>query len=209
MPERVTAGLDTVGMRMPAHPVALHLIRAAGVPIAAPSANRFTEVSPTTAQHVRDSLGDSVDLIVDAGPTDVGIESTVLSLVSDPLLLRPGMVTREEIEAIIGRVRIAGAVDGAHPSPGLHRRHYSPRTPVIFGTPPPDRRAAAIWWRNKPDCTHAVQMPADAKEYARCLYDVLRRLDTGGWDVIAVEPVPDDDAWAGVRDRLMRAASED
>jgi L-threonylcarbamoyladenylate synthase len=209
VPARVTAGLDTVGVRMPAHPVALDLINAAGVPLAAPSANRFTEVSPTTAQHVRDSLGDLVELVIDAGPTRVGIESTVLSLVADPLLLRPGMVTREDIEAVIGPIKVGGVVDRAHPSPGLHRRHYSPHTPVILGSPPPDTCAAAMWWKNKPDCRHAVQMPADPAGYARRLYDVLRMLDRGGWDMIAIEPVPNDDAWAGVRDRLARAASKD
>jgi L-threonylcarbamoyladenylate synthase len=209
VPARVTAGLDTVGIRMPANPVALDLIGAAGVPLAAPSANKFTEVSPTTARHVLDSLGDAVDLIIDAGPADVGIESTVLSLVGDPVLLRPGMISRRDIEGIIGPVLSGTAADGAHASPGLHRRHYSPRTPVIIGSPPKDRRSACIWWRSLPDCAHAVQMPANASQYAKRLYDVLRTLDQGGWDAIAIEPVPDDDDWAGVRDRLTRAASED
>ena len=115
VPDRLTAGLDTVGIRMPAHPIALELIRESGVPIAAPSANRFTELSPTTAQHVRDGLGDRVAMILDGGRTTVGIESTVLSLAGpDAVLLRPGMVTQQEIEAVIGPVRaLAAAPEGS------------------------------------------------------------------------------------------------
>ena len=110
VPDRLTAGLDTVGVRMPANPIAQALIRESGVPIAAPSANRFTELSPTTAQHVRDALGDRIAMVLDGGRTTVGIESTVLSLAgSDAVLLRPGMVTRQEIEAVIGRGAGAGA----------------------------------------------------------------------------------------------------
>src|SRR6266851_3588534 len=120
IPDVVTAGLPSVGLRVPANAVALALLAEAGVPIAAPSANRFTELSPTTAEHVRKSLGNSVDLILDGGPTQVGIESTVLSLVGPrPLLLRPGMISAEQIERVIGKIEIAGAVtDGAHPAPG-------------------------------------------------------------------------------------------
>ncbi len=109
---RVTADLDTVGIRVPDHPMALALLRAAGVPVAAPSANRFGGLSPTRAEHVRASLGDRVDMILDGGPTDVGIESTVLSIAEEPLLLRPGMVSREQIEAVIGPVRVVGAASG-------------------------------------------------------------------------------------------------
>src|ERR1019366_7456560 len=105
IPDIVTAGLPTVGLRMPAHPVALALIRAAGVPVAAPSANRFTELSPTTAEHVRQSLGSDVDFILDGGPCQVGIESTVLSLAEPrPILLRPGGISRIELEAIVGPI---------------------------------------------------------------------------------------------------------
>ena len=134
VPDELTAGLDTVGIRMPAHPMAQALIAEAGVPIAAPSANRFTELSPTSAEHVRESLGDQVAMILDGGRTTVGIESTVLSLAGPhAVLLRPGMVTQQEIEAVIGPVQVLEHVpEGAHASPGLHRRHYSPRTPLIL-----------------------------------------------------------------------------
>src|SRR6202044_400319 len=124
VPDRLTAGLDTVGVRMPANPMAQELIREAGVPIAAPSANRFTELSPTTAQHVRDGLGDGVAMVLDGGASSVGIESTVLSLSgAHALLLRPGMISRQEIEAVMGPVQILEPVsEGAHASPGLHPR---------------------------------------------------------------------------------------
>ena len=119
IPAIVTANLSTVGLRMPAHPIALALIRAAGVPLAAPSANRFTELSPTTAEHVRRSLGDDIDYILDGGPCQVGIESTVLSLAGPrPILLRPGGISRTELEAIVGPVVSAPEVRaGAHPRP--------------------------------------------------------------------------------------------
>src|SRR3979490_78440 len=134
IPPIVTAGLPTVGLRMPAHPIALALIRAAALPLAAPSANRFTELSPTTADHVRLSLGSDIDYILDGGPSTVGIESTVLSLSGPrPTLLRPGRISTTELEAIIGPVASAQeAQAGAHPSPGMHPRHYSPHTPLLL-----------------------------------------------------------------------------
>ena len=215
IPGIVTAGLDTVGLRMPAHPMALELIRAAGVPIAAPSANRFTELSPTTAAHVRESLGAAVQLILDGGPTTVGIESTVLSLASDrPLLLRPGMVTQNDIEALIGPVQVAGRIENghqrAHPSPGMHPRHYSPRTPLLLldgGTLPAGGRGAYLWIRRPAPAPKSVAMPADAPGYAAVLYETLHRLDQEGWDWIAVERPPQGPDWAAINDRLQRAAS--
>jgi L-threonylcarbamoyladenylate synthase len=200
VPDRLTAGLDTVGVRMPANPIAEALIREAGVPIAAPSANRFTELSPTTAQHVRDGLGDCVAMVLDGGRTTVGIESTVLSLAgSSAVLLRPGMVTRQEIEAVIGPVQVLGPVaEGAHASPGLHARHYSPKTPLILverGELPPTGRGICL------------QMPANPREYAAVLYERLHEADAQGWDWIAIEQPPAGDEWSAIRDRLERAAS--
>ncbi len=201
VPDRLTAGLDTVGVRMPANPIAQALIREAGVPIAAPSANRFTELSPTTAQHVRDSLGDRVAMVLDGGRTTVGIESSVLSLAApDAVLLRPGMVTRAEIEELIGPVQAIGATqEGAHASPGLHASHYSPKTPLILiepGKPPSSGRGI---------CLH---MPADPREYAAVLYEKLHEADGGGWDWIAIEQPPPGEAWSAIRDRLERAAAK-
>jgi L-threonylcarbamoyladenylate synthase len=212
IPDIVTAGLATVGLRVPAHPLAIALIRAAGVPVAAPSANRFTQLSPTSAEHVRASLGDAVDMILDGGSTPVGIESTVLSLVGVPTLLRPGMISKEEIEAVIGDVADAPAAAAGlpHAAPGMHRKHYSPRTPLLLIAPgerPVGGRGAVVSHRS-----HAhgvVRMSADPKRYAAALYATLHELDGQGYDWIAVERVPELDAWAGIRDRLTRAAAHE
>ncbi len=200
VPDCVTAGLDTVGVRMPAHPIAQALISEAGVPIAAPSANRFTQLSPTSAQHVRDSLGSDVAMVLDGGRTTVGIESTVLSLAGpEPILLRPGMVTQQEIEAVIGPVRVLKqAPEGAHSSPGQHARHYSPKTRLLLiepGQVPTIGRGVCL------------QMPAEPREYATVLYERLHAADAEGWDWIAIEQPPATEEWSAIRDRLERAAS--
>lgn len=200
VPARLTAGLDTVGIRVPSNAIALALIREARLPIAAPSANRFSELSPTMAEHVRASMGDRVSMVLDGGRTTVGIESTVLSLAGpEAILLRPGMVSRAEIEEVIGPVLVAAHTTGsAHPSPGMHRRHYSPRTPLILvkrGQPSSVGRGIRL------------QMPADPGEYAAVLYERLHEADSGNWDWIEIELPPDDPAWAAIRDRLERAAA--
>ncbi len=201
VPDIVTAGLATVGLRMPAHPLALELIRAAQVPIAAPSANRFTELSPTTAEDVPDELA---DFVLDGGPARVGIESTVVSLDGAPLLLRAGVIPLPEIESLIGPVAIAAAAtQGPHASPGMHPRHYRPATTLYLiaaGAPPPEGRGA--WLRL------GREMPADPREYAAALYRTLHRLDGEGLEWIAVECPPETPAWAGVLDRLRRAAAK-
>jgi L-threonylcarbamoyladenylate synthase len=197
---------------MPAHPLAIELLREAGLPIAAPSANRFTELSPVTAEHVRASLGDRVDLILDGGACSVGIESTVLSVVDNvPVLLRPGIVSASDIEALVGTVQRAGEPHaGPHPSPGQHVRHYRPRKPLYLvdaGAPLP-RGQGAYLWRSKPrPATIGIQMPVTAVEFAARLYGTLHELDHRDVDWIAVERPPDDAAWEAVSDRLRRAAS--
>ena len=207
VPDIVTAGLNTVGIRMPSHPVALDLIREAGVPIAAPSANRFTELSPTEAEHVARSLGGAVDLIIDGGPTRVGIESTVLTLAGPAALLRPGMVTLPEIESVIGRVQTGVAPGaGAHESPGMHERHYRPSTPLLLALPARGR-GAYLYLTSPAASTKNIAMPADPEGYAAKLYGCLHDLDAEALDWIAVELPPDEPAWAGVRDRILRAAA--
>jgi L-threonylcarbamoyladenylate synthase len=238
VPGLVTAGLHTVGVRMPAHPVALALIKAAQVPVAAPSANRFSQISPTTAQHVRDGLGNRVDYILDGGPCTVGIESTVLSLAgtglnrpqslgapslsasladtveptTQPVLLRPGGVSRAQLEAVIGPIEQQREAGGeAHPSPGMHPRHYSPRTRLVLvtdGNVPPDGAGAYLQLRHEPgrQVREVVQMPRDVTGYAAQLYSTLHRLDVCGYDWIAVDAPPNTLEWEAVRDRLRRAA---
>ncbi len=194
VPDLVTAGLPSVGLRIPAHPLAQALLEAAQIPIAAPSANRFTELSPTTADHVRQGLGSRVDMILDGGPCTVGIESTVLSLATDiPRILRPGMISQTQIEQIIGPVEIGAGAE----SPGQHPRHYSPRTPIILGSSPAEGRGVHLALN---------AMPADPAAYAERLYRLLHDLDREHHDWISVELPPDTPEWAGVRDRLTRAA---
>jgi L-threonylcarbamoyladenylate synthase len=196
VPDLVTAGLPSVGLRMPAHPVARALLEAAQIPIAAPSANRFTELSPTRAEHVRPELA---EMILDGGQCTVGIESTVVSLVeSTPKILRPGMISQTQIEEAIGPVEVGAGAE----SPGQHPRHYSPRTPIFLSsalgdTPQPGRGIRL----------DLNLMPRDPADYAERLYAILHDLDREGYDWIAIEMPPDTREWAGIRDRLTRAAS--
>ena len=214
IPLIVTAGLSTVGLRTPAHPVALALIRAAGVPLAAPSANRFTELSPTTADHVRNSLDGDVDYVLDGGPCNVGIESTVLSLAeARPVLLRPGGISRVDLESLIGPIDLAGDPNaGAHPSPGMHARHYSPRTPLFLvsnGELPERGRGIYLQHTRSPrrDGAQVRQMPPSASDYAAQLYGALHEADDAGVDWIAVDLPPAAPEWEAVHDRLRRAAT--
>jgi L-threonylcarbamoyladenylate synthase len=212
VPDGVTAGLPSVGVRVPSHPVALALIEAAGVPVAAPSANRSTALSPTAARHVVDSLGDAVDLILDGGPTSVGIESTVVDLTTEVArILRPGMISAPEIEGVIGSVAGMRQTKGdeARMSPGMLDRHYSPRARLILANSGDVQRmmgqlsnAQALVLMS----SAGIRMPKDPAAYAARLYDQLHTLDAAGVEVIVVERVPDDAAWDGIRDRLERAA---
>jgi L-threonylcarbamoyladenylate synthase len=225
VPLVLTGGMDSVAVRLPSHPVARALIRAAGVPLAAPSANRSTQISPTSAAHVEKSLGDRIDMVLDAGPTEVGIESTVLSLIgSVPLLLRPGSVSLRMLREVIGDVATAGEAvphGGALPSPGMMERHYSPRAEVLVfeadGMPEAvaeaqrgaesGRTVGALTMAPFPaEVRHPLRMPPSPVEYARGLYAALHALDDAGCDLIVVEAPPGSADWEGVRDRLRRAA---
>jgi L-threonylcarbamoyladenylate synthase len=204
IPDIVTAGLATVGVRMPSHPLALELLEAAGIPVAAPSANRFMGLSPTTAEHVRAAFGEDFP-VVDGGPSVVGIESTVVALEDGGMkLLRPGMLS-------LGQLEQAAETEGAHASPGMHPRHYSPKTRLLLVASPeslPDRRGAYLWWNTSGLTARSIRMPEDPFAFARRLYSVLHQLDSEGWPWIAVEDLPQDSAWAAIRDRLDRAASK-
>ena len=204
IPDIVTAGLDTVGIRVPRHPLALELIREAGVPIAAPSANRFMQLSPTTAEHVRAAFGDAVP-VLDGGACQVGIESTIVSIAEGKItLLRPGMIALKDIEQ-------AAAPQGAHPAPGMHERHYSPRTPLYLVSGPdelPPGLGFYVWREKTARLQPHIHMPADPEAYAAQIYSVLHELDREGWPWIAVEAPPDTPEWAAVLDRLRRAATK-
>ncbi len=200
IPALVTAGLDTVGIRIPAHPIALELIRRAGVPVAAPSANRFSQLSPTTAEHVQQALGEEVELILDGGPAQVGIESTVVSLWRHPpVILRPGMISQTDLEAVTG-MRWEREVDLPKivESPGMHPRHYAPRTPFYLLEPGAEK---------PPGRGRVIEMPSDPQAFAARLYSELHRADEEGWEWIAVTKPPDTPEWAGIIDRLRRASA--
>ena len=203
IPDIVTAGLPTVGIRMPSHQLALALIERAGVPIAAPSANRFTGLSPTTAGHVRAAFGAAVD-VLDGGPCQVGIESTVVAIQNGELkLLRPGMLSLGDLEAE------AATPGAAHLAPGMSRRHYSPRTRLLLVADPeslPDRRGAYLWRIKPAGIERSIQMPLDPPAYAAQLYAVLHDLDAENRPWIAVELPPETSEWAAIHDRLRRAA---
>jgi L-threonylcarbamoyladenylate synthase len=218
IPDIVTAGLPTVAIRMPKHPVALALIEAARIALAAPSANRFTELSPTTAEHVRRSLGSDVDYILDGGPCTVGIESTVLSLAgSQPVLLRPGGISRTEIESELGSIAVADdPASGPHTAPGQHPRHYSPRTKLylaIRGKLPDQSQGQGLYLQhqNPPSRANVTihQMPQSAANYAAALYEVLHHADAGNCDWIAVDLPPSTSEWEAIQDRLKRAATSE
>jgi L-threonylcarbamoyladenylate synthase len=206
IPDEVTAGLPTVGLRMPRHPVALELLQAAGVPIAAPSANRFTQLSPTTAEHVREAFGVETPYLLDGGPCEVGLESTVIAVTRQGLeVLRPGMTYLSG--AAVANTNEAG--DTAQRSPGQHRKHYSPRTRIVLvsrGHLPKDGRGAYLWLDYNAVAAGRQRMPAKPEEYAAELYSTLHKLDGQGFDWIAVELPPDLPEWAAIRDRLVRAA---
>jgi len=210
----VTGGQDTIGLRVPSHPVAQALLKAFGGGVAAPSANRFGQVSPTTAAHVRQDLGADVDLVLDGGPSEVGIESTIVDLSGgDAVLLRPGRITRPELEAALGALIREKRADSPRHSGGLER-HYAPRTPArLVPTHELDREIArlgdkvAVLAFSRPDerVEYWLRMPREPLGYAQRLYAALRELDEAGCERILVEAPPETPEWAGVRDRLVRA----
>lgn len=222
IPDLATSGLSTVGVRMPAHPVAREIIRLAGVPLAAPSANLFQKISPTTAQHVSDQLGGLIDGIVDGGACAIGLESTIVGFRGEqPILYRPGAITPEMLMAVVGAVERhvptshPGEPETAQPAPGLLERHYSPATPLLLGNWPAElpERAGLLAFGTLPDCASRcasvfqLSETGDPVEAAARLYAGLRSLDAQGLDVILASPLPEAGLGIAVNDRLRRAAS--
>jgi L-threonylcarbamoyladenylate synthase len=225
IPDIVTGGLNTVGVRIPSPPVARSLIAALGHPLAAPSANRSNGISPTLAGHVASDLGGRVDLILDSGQTTVGLESTVLDLTTrEPRVLRPGPITAEKIEHVLGGLRVreavgdSAAVDEPLSSPGQMTVHYAPRTPAyrvhdatdLVSYPWPARAALIVIGQHiiprglpVPQTSRFVLRAAASA--ARDLYVVLHQADALGLNQIVVVPPPDRPEWRAVRDRLQRA----
>jgi L-threonylcarbamoyladenylate synthase len=222
VPDAVTGGQDTVGLRAPSHPLAQELLQRFKGGLAAPSANRFGHVSPTTAQHVREEFGDAVQLVLDGGACEVGVESTIVGLTGEhPTLLRPGGVPREAIEALLGlelehhqknttaNIRVSGLLDS----------HYAPRTPLTTGPLATVTAAASdaaakgepvalLTLGSSPDLPGVAlcAMPATPADFARELYATLRRLDTQGFSALFMQTPPVTAEWLAVNDRLQRAA---
>ena len=209
-----TAGLDTVAVRVPRHPTALRLLEAVGGPVAAPSANRSGRVSPTTAAHVLADLDGLIDIVLDAGPVEVGIESTVLDLgrPDRARILRPGGVTREAIEGVIGRLDVSDT-DASEPlrSPGLLARHYAPKTPLRLDAVAVSPDEALLAFGPEPlegaGWTLNLSTKGDLAEAARNLYAMLRALDAEGASRIAVMKLPEGGLGEALADRLKRAAT--
>ena len=225
VPDIVTGSGPTVALRVPAHPVALALLRAAGFPLAAPSANRSNALSPTQALHVLQSLGGRIPLILDGGATTGGIESTVLSLAeTPPRLLRPGLIVPQEIEAVIGPIsrpqNAAQPSEAALPGPGMLAKHYAPNAPLLLAEDDgaaevadalrSGRRVGWLTFVPVPEQTNLtiIVMPQKAGEYAVRLYAELHALDASRVERIIVSRPPPSDAWLAITDRLQRADAE-
>lgn len=217
VPDVVTGGQDTVGLRIPGHPVALKLLKTFGQALAAPSANRFGRISPTTADHVISEFkgGDTVSAVIDGGPCEVGLESTIVDCSGDrPSVLRPGMISLEQLSQVLGEVpMLAGESEGPRAS-GRLPSHYAPETKVELvdagALAQPDAQSAVLALADTPDPGgfKAWQaLPDDPTAYARSLYAAMRTLDASGAERILVQRPPDDRAWAAIRDRLERATA--
>jgi L-threonylcarbamoyladenylate synthase len=218
VPDIVTAGLPTVALRMPKHPMALSLIELAGGPIAAPSANPFGYLSPTTVEAVQEQLGDQIDFILDGGPCAVGVESTIVSFVERrPRLLRFGGVVLEEIESIIGPVEARPVEEESPSAPGMLPRHYAPRTPMILNGSGEDldfyrnQKIGLLAFREPEESRrfHHIEVLSkrgDFREAAANLFVAIRRLDTLNLDLIVAEPIPEIGLGRTIMDRLRRAS---
>lgn len=215
IPDIVTSGLDSVGVRMPRHPLTLRLLQDVGFPVAAPSANPFGYVSPTTARHVADQLGDRIDYILDGGPCAVGVESTIVSFVDPkPKLLRAGGLSLNEIRRVIGDFDIVEQSSSQPLAPGMLSEHYAPTTLIYLGDIPKlasrfsDKRLAVLGFTSTYGFEgEALSNTGDIREAAKNLFAAMRRLDSGDYDVILCETVPAEGLGLAINDRLSRASS--
>jgi L-threonylcarbamoyladenylate synthase len=216
IPDLVTAGLDTVGVRMPDHPLALELLRNLDFPLAAPSANPFGFVSPTSAQHVRDQLGDKVACILDGGPCEVGIESTIVSFSGGKVkVLRLGGISVEDIESITGLVEVATQSSSNPTAPGMLISHYSPGKPVYFGDldhlirKHKDEKFCVLAFRDTRNHSgFALSESGEFLEAAQQLFSMLRKLAKADCDIILAEELPDIGLGRAINDRLRRSAGK-
>lgn len=214
----VTGGQDSIGIRVPSHPMAQQLLNAFGGGIAAPSANRFGRLSPTKPEHVRDELGEAVSVILDGGDSPIGLESTIVScLNNEARLLRPGFITKSQLEKEIGALAVGGSVPRA---PGDRALHYAPSTPLeIVPSDDLEKRAGEILAREEKVAVLAMRPPLHTQRhmtwinagkkpetYAHNLYNHLRTLDRTGCVRIFVQSLPQDERWAAILDRLQRAS---
>ena len=218
VPDLVTSGLPDIAIRCPDHPVARELLRVSGLPLAGPSANLFGRISPTTAEHVAEQLGDRIDYILDGGPCRVGVESTVLHITPEGVrLLRPGGVPLEEIERLIGPVQFpeAGGESRPQAGPGMLPQHYAPRTPLVIdgnvAELARDRRIGVLAFRAPPDVSVAaceiLSPSGDLREAAAGFFAALRRLDAQQLDLLVAESYPEEGLGRALNDRLRRAAA--
>lgn len=213
----VTGGQDTIGLRVPNHPLALALLASFGAGLAAPSANRFGHVSPTTAQHVRDEFGDAVPLVLDGGPCKVGIESTIVDLSGDtPRILRPGQIGADAIAQVLGAPVAIGARAASPRVSGSLASHYAPDTPaervpterldtMIRQALGGGESVRILALRHLPNGVHGLVMPSDPEQYARHFYAALRSLDGEGAERLLIELPPDEPRWLAIHDRISRA----
>ncbi len=212
IPDLVTADCPTVALRCPAHPVFHEVLLLSGLPLAAPSANRFSRVSPTTAQAVAEELGERIPLIIDAGRCEIGIESTIVNLSDDqPRILRPGFVTREELEATLGET-LARASSTSKPcetpTPGNFKVHYSPLTALVLFKGAPPREAQARIYFYKPSAQppdYSLSEDGSLESAAARLYELFRELDRHNYTLAAIEEVPEEGLGAALGDRIRRA----
>lgn len=219
VPPEVTGGQSTVALRMPCHPVAQALLTAFGGGVAAPSANRFCRISPTLACHVAEELGDEVDLILDGGACQIGVESTIIDLSGPhPHVLRPGHISVADLEVVLGEKVLVSAPTQVRAS-GMMAVHYAPVTPSLLCSSlylfrhycdyqASNKKVGLMVYKFLPDVPTESQivMPKNAEGYAQALYATLRKLDSIGLDVILIESPPEEDDWHAVHDRLAKAA---